>query len=82
MTEETLDLELTMGPNGKDRDRPAITVVARVCDELVVKTDADRSDRAEFIVAFEYLFVTRVRQLSVADENAEAASVQELLVDP
>jgi hypothetical protein len=68
-----------MHPDRLDQHRPAIFVVTRVVDELKVERIVDAAPRVQIVVALENVFAGVV-QLAVAQQEAEAAKLQIVLV--
>ena len=62
------------------RYRAALLIVRRVDDELVVERELEEQHR-QFVIGLDDLFGTGMRQHAVADQNAEPALVEKLLVD-
>src|SRR5262252_549763 len=62
-----------MNLQGEDRYRPAVAVIRRVVDELVVETEMRPCEHTDAIEGFEDLFRAGVGQLAVADDAAEPA---------
>src|ERR1700722_16608044 len=62
-----------MNLQGEDRYRPAVAVIRRVVDELVVETEMRPFEHADAVKGFEDLFRAGVGQLAVADDAAEPA---------
>src|SRR5262249_4578335 len=68
-------LELRAHSRGHDRHRSSIAVERRIDDELIVCRQLPRPDR-KAVVAFDNRFHSRMWELPIADENAEAACRQ------
>src|SRR5580692_7576210 len=66
---------------GKHVYRPAIGVVGRVDDELVIEADFRRGGNRVAVISLDDLLQTGMRKHSVADQDAEAAVIQKRLVD-
>src|SRR3984893_7832133 len=66
-------------PRADNRDRPAVAVVAGVGDELIIEGRAPGKNR-KAVIHFEDLLRARVRQTTIADQDAEAAGVEECLM--
>ncbi len=68
-----------MHPDRFNQHRPAILVVAGVVDVLQVERIVDASPRVQVVVALENVFAGVV-QVAVAQEEAEAAELQIILM--
>jgi hypothetical protein len=64
-----------MKPGCDDRGRAAIAVITGVLDQLIIQTGEPRSDW-NAVERFDDLLRPRVRQLSVAYQNAETSVVE------
>ena len=71
--------ELRVPACTEDRDGTPVTVVGRIDDELIIKRHG-RSEQRERVIGLDDLFRARMRQHAVADQDAEPAVVEELLV--
>ena len=67
-------LELPMHATSEDVGRAAVGIVAGVGDELVIEGELGRRIQRIAVVGLENLLQAVVRQLSVADQDAESAS--------
>jgi len=67
--------ELRVQPRTENGNRSAVAVVGGIDHELVVQCDAPERQR-KAVVGFDDLLGTGMRQLSIADENAEPAGVE------
>src|SRR5919204_4839127 len=74
-------LELSVETCGERVHRTAVGVVGGVGDELVIEGDAHVGGKRVAVISFEDLLEPGIRQLSVADEDAQAAGVQKRLVN-
>src|ERR1700728_112670 len=74
-------LELGVKPSGKNVGRSAVRVVGGIGDELIVDADFRRGRDGVAVVGLDDLLQAGVRKYAVADEDAEAAGVEERLVD-
>ena len=54
---------------------PAVPVVGRVFDELIIKAYVGLPQNRDVVVGLDDLFRSRMGQLTVTDDNAEATSV-------
>ena len=63
--------KLSVHAQRKHRYRPALGVVGRIADVLIVKGQLREGKHGEFIVSLEDFFRTRRGKLAVANENAE-----------
>jgi hypothetical protein len=70
-------LELPVRPGGEDVHRATVGVVAGIGDELIIEAQLDRRIQRIAVIRLENLLQAVVRQLSVADEDAEPAGVEE-----
>src|SRR5438105_6473724 len=61
------------------RHRAAVAVIGRVHDELVVEGQPPREQR-KTVIHLDDLLGAGIGELSIADENAEAARIEESLV--
>jgi len=71
--------ELRVQPRTENGNRSAVAVVGGIDHELVVQCDA-RERQRKAVVGFDDLLGTGMRQLSIADENAEPAGVEKRYV--
>src|SRR5262245_23696814 len=74
-------LEPDMEASGERIHRTAVPVVGGVRDELVVEADAHVGCKRVAVISLEDFFEPGIRQLSVADEDAQAAGVEKRLVN-
>src|SRR5262249_55031678 len=72
--------ERPVEPAGEQVDRAAVGVVARIDDELIIERELGRGGERVAVIGFENLLRAGARQLAVADEDPEAAGVEESLV--
>ena len=66
-------LKLQVQPQAEDRDGTAVAVVGRVLNELIVGGEMREARQADIVICFEDLLGPGIRQLTVADDHAEAA---------
>jgi len=66
-------------PDSQHGDRPAVGVVRRVGNELIIRRDVGIGEGREAIVRLENILEPRVRQDAVADQDPQAAGVEEPL---
>jgi hypothetical protein len=71
--------ELHVQARAENRHRAAIAIVGRVVDELIIQRDVPDVDRKR-VIGLDDLFETGMRQLSIADHDAEPAVVEERLM--
>ena len=64
--------ELRVEPPGENRHRPAIGVVGRVGDELIVEADLGRCGQSVAVIGLDDLLEPGMRQRAVADQDAQA----------
>ena len=74
-------LELGMEASGERIHRTAVPVVGGVGDELVVEADARVRRKRVAVISLEDFFEPGIRQLPIADEDAQAAGVEKRLVN-
>src|SRR5215469_10756942 len=74
-------LKLPMNPPGKKIDRTAIGIVAGIADELIVEAQFRRRRQRIAVIGFDDLLQAGMRQLSVANEDAQASSIEKRLMD-
>ena len=67
-------------PAGKHIHRPAFGGVGRVDDELIVERKPRGGCKGVAVIRLDDLLEAGIRQLSVTDEDAEPAVVQERLM--
>src|SRR6478735_12745152 len=72
-------LELCVQAAREDRDRPAVGVIGRVCDQLIVRGQRDVLVHRIGIVGLKDALLAVVES-AVADENTEAAGGQEVAI--
>src|SRR4029077_19312938 len=72
-------LVLGVDPETEHRDRTAITIIGRVDDQLIVEREPRRCHQ-EAVIGFEDSLGAGMGQLPVADQNAEPAVIEKLLV--
>jgi hypothetical protein len=68
-------------PPAKHIDRPAVGIVGRVRDKLIANGEVRRGGQAVAVICLENLLESGMRQLSVANEDAQTSGVEERLVD-
>jgi hypothetical protein len=71
-----IELKLPVKPSGRDIQRSAVSVVARVGDELIVKADFRRWGDCAAVVCLKELFETGMWELPVADDNTQASVIE------
>lgn len=59
---------------GENRHRPAVSIVGRVVDELIIEGDVGKADDSDAVICFQDLLGAGIRQLAVADNPAQTAS--------
>src|ERR1700686_55418 len=74
-------LKLPVEPPGKGIYRPVVGIVAGVSDELIVEGEVCRGGDSVAVIHLDDLLESGTRQLSVADEDAQASGVEKRLVD-
>jgi hypothetical protein len=67
--------KLRVQPHRERRHRSAVAVVTGIDDELVVRGGPQRAEW-KAVIGFHDLFVARMRELAVADQDAEAAGIE------
>lgn len=65
-----------MQPNRCYLGRTTIAVVGGVGNPLIIEGDVEPANRLPVIIGLGDIFAARMRQLSVADEDADAAGIQ------
>src|ERR1700733_9198776 len=70
-------LELPVHTAGEDVGRAAVGVVAGIGDELIIEGELGRGIQRIAVIGLENLFQTIIRQLSVADQDAESTGIEE-----
>ena len=73
--------ELRVNASGKDIRRPAIGIVARIADKLIIDRYPRRSGQRVAVISFHNSFHAGMRQLPVADQDAGPAGVEIGLVN-
>ena len=73
---DAINLKLPVEPPAKDIHWPAVGVVARVADVLIVEGDFRRWGDGVAVVRLDDLFEIGMRPLPVADHNAQASGVE------
>src|SRR5579872_1360692 len=69
--------KLPVRAGGEDVGRAAVGVVAGIGDELIIEGELGRGRQRVAVIGLENLLEAIVRQLTVADEDAEPAGVEE-----
>src|SRR5262249_17776733 len=77
---QNFGLEPGMEASGERIHRTAVPVVGGVRDELVVEADAHLGCKRVAVISLEDFLEPGIGQLSVADEDAQAASIEKRLV--
>src|ERR1700733_8162091 len=72
-----MTLELPVCARSEDIRRAAVGVIAGIGDELIVEGQLDRGIQRVAVIGLENLLQAVIRQLPVADKDAEPASVEE-----
>ena len=70
-----------MNPPGNKIYRPAVGIVGGIVDELIIEAELRRGGESVAVIGLYDLLQTGVRQLSVADKDAQASGVEKRLVD-
>src|SRR6516225_6806483 len=60
-----------MNLQGENRHRPAVAIVRRVVDKLIVETEMRPAEHTDAVESFDYLLRTGVGQSAVTDDAAE-----------
>jgi len=64
---------LQMKLQGEHRHRPAVAIVRRVVDKLIVETEMRPAEQTDTVESFDYLLRPCIGQSAVADDAAEPA---------
>ena len=75
-----VDLKLRVKPPGENIHRPAVSVVGRIDDKLIIDGHARRGSQGIAVIGFDDLLEPRMRQLPVADKDTQSSVVQKRLV--
>ena len=59
---------------GEDRHRPAVAIVRRVVDKLIVETEMRPAEQTDTVESFDYLLRPCIGQSAVADDATQPAS--------
>src|SRR5271155_3145916 len=73
-------LILRMQAQTKDRSRTPVPVIGGVDDQLIIEGDL-RSKPRKAVIGFEDIFIAGMRQLAIADQDAQSSGVEKRLVD-
>src|SRR5579883_830474 len=73
-------LVLRVQANTENRGRASVAVIGGIDDQLIVERDL-RGKPGKAVIGLEDAFVTRMRQLAVADQDTKAAGVEKRLMN-
>ena len=71
--------EFHVKPRSQNINRPAILIETRIRCELIVERHVNPFVDFEIIIKFNHVLDAVVRQLTVANQNSEASSIEESL---